>query len=222
MSAIDLRRIIEDYPECVSNGAKLKAILLDLYPHEQKWIINTLVTIVNSSVAAEIYSTKNVTEFEKSRWKRKLENEYGLSEKSIRIAMSLFLEDKSESFRPLSNDEEALEKIFCPECGKKIEDIHNDCPNCGCPYEYFEKASNYIRNKEYIYCSVVYVDSLKYTNPRQYYYISDDDRVRVGQHAMVTVGLENEKKEVVIRSIKKYKDNYPFPPERTKHIIEIL
>lgn len=39
-----------------------------------------------------------------------------------------------------------------------------------------------------MYCSVIYLDAVNYKNPKQYYYISDDKNVKVGDHAIVTVG----------------------------------
>lgn len=81
MNDINLKQIIEQFPDCVTNGAKLKAILLDLYPEISKAIVNTLVIMANSGIAKEIHDSKNVNELDKSRWINKLENDYGLSEK---------------------------------------------------------------------------------------------------------------------------------------------
>lgn len=81
MCDINLKQIIEQFPDCITNGAKLKAILLDLYPEISKAIVNTLVIMANSGIAKEIHDSKNVNELDKSRWINKLENDYGLSEK---------------------------------------------------------------------------------------------------------------------------------------------
>ena len=81
MESIDLKQLINDYPECITNGAKLKAILLDTYPEISKAIVNTLVIMANSGIAKEIHGSENVNELDKSRWINKLENDYGLSEK---------------------------------------------------------------------------------------------------------------------------------------------
>ena len=81
MESINLKQLINDYPECITNGAKLKAILLDTYPAMSKAIVNTLVIMANSGIAKEIHDSKNVNELDKSRWINKLENDYGLSEK---------------------------------------------------------------------------------------------------------------------------------------------
>ena len=82
MHDINLKQIIEQFPDCITNGAKLKAILLDTYPEISKAIVNTLVIMANSGIAKEIQDSENVTELDKSRWQQKLENE-GFSEKVI-------------------------------------------------------------------------------------------------------------------------------------------
>lgn len=82
MESINLKQLINDYPECITNGAKLKAILLDTYPEMSKAIVNTLVIMANSGIAKEIQDSENITELDKSRWHQQLEDE-GFSEKVI-------------------------------------------------------------------------------------------------------------------------------------------
>lgn len=82
MESINLKQLINDYPECITNGAKLKAILLDTYPEISKAIVNTLVIMANSGIAKEIQDSENITELDKSRWQQKLEDE-GFAEKII-------------------------------------------------------------------------------------------------------------------------------------------
>jgi hypothetical protein len=91
MSAIDLRRIIEDYPECVSNGAKLKAILSDLYPAAPKAILNTLCLTVNCGVAAEVKTVSSISQIEVSRWQNTLVTEYGLARNIIDKSLGLWI-----------------------------------------------------------------------------------------------------------------------------------
>lgn len=57
MNNIDLKKIIEQHPDCVNNGSKLKGIILDLYPDTPKAVINTLVLMANSGMAKEIQNT---------------------------------------------------------------------------------------------------------------------------------------------------------------------
>lgn len=77
MNDINLKQIIEQFPECVTNGSKLKAILLDTYPEISKAIVNTLVIMANSGIAKEIQDSENITDLDKSRWQKKLEDDYG-------------------------------------------------------------------------------------------------------------------------------------------------
>ena len=95
---IDLKQIFTDHPDCITIGAKLKAILLDLYPNESKAIINTLVLLVDLGIAEEIKKLQIITEFDKSRWREKLEDEYGLSEKVINTCIDLLSQCFSFSY----------------------------------------------------------------------------------------------------------------------------
>ena len=97
MCDINLKQIIEQFPDCITNGAKLKAILLDLYPEISKAIVNTLVIMANSGVAKEIQDSENITELDKSRWQKKLEDDYGLSNKIILDCIDILTKNISES-----------------------------------------------------------------------------------------------------------------------------
>lgn len=89
MSDINLKNIIEQFPDCVTNGAKLKAILLDTYPEISKAMVNTLVIMANSGMAKEIQNTASPTELDKSRWQKQLEDE-GFSENVICTCLNIF------------------------------------------------------------------------------------------------------------------------------------
>lgn len=89
MNNIDLKKIIEQHPDCVNNGSKLKGIILDLYPDTHKAVINTLVLMANSGMAKEIQNTISPTELDKSRWQKRLEDE-GLSTKVIESCFNIF------------------------------------------------------------------------------------------------------------------------------------
>ena len=87
--SIDLKKIIEQFPDCVTNGDKLKGILSDLYASEPKGVINTLVIIVKSGIAKEMQNTA-VTDLDKARWKKQLEDDYALSEKVVEKCLDLW------------------------------------------------------------------------------------------------------------------------------------
>lgn len=219
MDEINLKQIITEFPDCVTNGAKLKAILLDTYPEISKAIVNTLVIMANSGIAKEIKDSKNITELDKSRWQKKLEDDYGLSIDNI--SKGIVLWNGGFISKSRENNDTQEKKYYCPDCGNEINDLAQDCPNCGCPNEYFDKTSS-CKKKEYIYCLVIYLDAVNYKNPKQYYYISDDKNLKVGDHAIVTVGQNNDEKEVIVKKVEKYSNNYPFPPEITKRIVRKL
>ena len=90
MDEINLKQIITEFPDCVSNGAKLKAILLDTYPEISKAIVNTLVIMANSGIAKEIQESKNIAELDKSRWQKQLKDE-GFAENVIKNSLDLLL-----------------------------------------------------------------------------------------------------------------------------------
>ena len=45
MEQIDLKQLIEQYPEVLTDGTKLKAYILDLYPSSKRGMVNILVAI---------------------------------------------------------------------------------------------------------------------------------------------------------------------------------
>ena len=51
MDEINLKQILIDSPDCITNGAKLKAILLNTYPEVSKGMINAMLIISNSGIA---------------------------------------------------------------------------------------------------------------------------------------------------------------------------
>lgn len=90
MDEINLNQIIIDHPDCLTSGTKLRAILLDLYPSASKAIVNTLATMVGAGIADEIVRAEGITDFDKARWHKKLEDDYGLSEKIVKQCVELF------------------------------------------------------------------------------------------------------------------------------------
>lgn len=97
MSNFDLKQIIIEHPDCINNGTKLKAILLDTYPDLSKAVVNTLVIMVNSGIVKEIQDSENITEFDKSRWQKKLGDDYGISDKYIEIALEICIKSIDSS-----------------------------------------------------------------------------------------------------------------------------
>lgn len=76
MNEIDLKSIIKQHPDCVTNGAKLKAILLDTYPMVSKGLINVICVISTCGIASEIVKRTNVDKLQKDVWSQKLSDDY--------------------------------------------------------------------------------------------------------------------------------------------------
>lgn len=90
MDEIDLNQIFNLYPTCINNGARLRATLNDLYPGCSKAVVNILVSMADCGICEELCSTNRVTALDKSRWKRRLEDDYGFSESIICSCFDLF------------------------------------------------------------------------------------------------------------------------------------
>lgn len=114
MNNINIKQIIEKFPDCLTNGVKLKAILLDIYPEISKAIVSASVIIVNCGIAKEIRDSKNITALDKSRWQQKLEDDYGLSAKVIKTCLNLFLYNSTVSQRSSSDSKSQTKGTTTP------------------------------------------------------------------------------------------------------------
>lgn len=118
MDEINLKQIITEFPDCVSNGAKLKAILLDTYPEISKGIINAILIISNSGIAKEIQNSANIDKIATDRWLKKLENDYCMSGSTVEKCLQLWINAFSQeetipllSEKPSATDEEIINAI---------------------------------------------------------------------------------------------------------------
>lgn len=92
MNDLELKKILTSHPDCVTNGAKLKTILLDRYPEVQKGIINVICAIVDSGIAEEMVKCDNIDKDEIDRWLSKLECDYCLTGQVVSKCISLWIE----------------------------------------------------------------------------------------------------------------------------------
>lgn len=95
VKTLDLIIILSDYPECIMESAKLKAILADLFPDESKGFLNVMVTIAKSGIAQEIRNVTfhdSVGKMEISRWVTRLETEYCMSGATVRKCLDLWVQ----------------------------------------------------------------------------------------------------------------------------------
>lgn len=71
------------------------------------------------------------------------------------------------------------------------------------------------RTTDYIYCSVVFEEGQK-----SYYYLTEDDSIKIGDFVLVPVGKDNREVVVEVVNIEYFsEDNVPLPIEKTKRII---
>lgn len=110
MDQINLQQIISDFPDCVTNGAKLKAILHDKYPNASKAIINVISIIANSGIAQDIENSKDTSELAIDKWLKKLEDDYCMSGTIVENCLQLWVDFFIQEERvPLSNKKTSLE-----------------------------------------------------------------------------------------------------------------
>ena len=79
MEQIDLKQLIEQCPEVLTDSAKLKSYILDLYPNCKRGMVNILVAIQQCGIVAEMQASKNSSAMEMSRWKKCLEDDVGFT-----------------------------------------------------------------------------------------------------------------------------------------------
>lgn len=90
MEQIDLKQLIEQYPEVLTDGTKLKAYILDLYPQCKRGMVNILVAIQQCGIVEEVKKTKDISVFQTERWIAILEEQFGYSEKLAKEAINLW------------------------------------------------------------------------------------------------------------------------------------
>lgn len=95
LQIIDMIIILSDYPECITESAKLKAILTDLFPEESKGFFNVMVTIAKSGIAQEIQNSAShdtIGKMETGRWVTRLASEYCMSGDTVNECIGLWVD----------------------------------------------------------------------------------------------------------------------------------
>mgnify|MGYP004512993869 FL=1 len=103
MDKINFKQLLQEYPECVSNGAKIKAFLKDLYPDVPKAIVNTLTIMANDGIISEMQMSAESSTLVAARLQKKLEDDYGLSQKIIAECFSLIIYDSAKQPQTTNN-----------------------------------------------------------------------------------------------------------------------
>lgn len=88
---IDLKNLIEKYPECLDSATKFKSYMMDLYPGStNKARIRILADIVDCGIAVEIKNGKTDS-ISISKFCKTMENQYGYSKKLVKECTEMFL-----------------------------------------------------------------------------------------------------------------------------------
>lgn len=90
MEQIDLKQLVEQYPEVLTDGTKLKAYILDLYPQCKRGMVNILVAIQQCGIVSEMQASKNPSALDISRWKKVLDDDYGFAGATTETCLQLW------------------------------------------------------------------------------------------------------------------------------------
>ncbi len=103
MDKKDFESLLKKYPDCVSDGKKLKAFLKDLYPDVPKAIVNTLTIMADDGIISEMQMSTASSSLVSARLQKKLEDDYGLSQKIIAECFSLIIYDSAKQTQATIN-----------------------------------------------------------------------------------------------------------------------
>ena len=88
---IDLKSVVEKYPECLDSATKFKSYMMDLYPdNSNKARIRILADIVDCGIALEIKNGKT-DNISISNFCNTMENQYGYSAKLVEECLDQFI-----------------------------------------------------------------------------------------------------------------------------------
>lgn len=110
MDRKDFESLLKKYPDCISDGKKLKAFLKDLYPDLPKAIVNTLTIMADDGIIFEMQMSVESSILVAARLRKKIEDDYGISQKIISDCFSLIIHDDAKQTQT-TNSVESYEKI---------------------------------------------------------------------------------------------------------------
>ena len=102
MDKKDFESLLKKNPDCVSDGKKLKAFLKDLFPDVPKAIVNTLTIMADDGIISEMQKAGQ-TPLVSARLQKKLEDDYGLSQKIISECFLLIIYDSAKQTQATNN-----------------------------------------------------------------------------------------------------------------------
>lgn len=76
---VDLKTILEKYPECENDNARLRAVLRDYYPKNSREV-NVVLNVQHCGIAGQIKKMKKVDQTDMNRFVAFMEKEFGVME----------------------------------------------------------------------------------------------------------------------------------------------
>lgn len=162
MEQIDLKQLIEQYPEVLTDGTKLKAYILDLYPQCKRGMVNILVAIQQCGIVSEMQANKNTSALDMCRWKKVLDDDYGFAGATAEaclqmwcIAVGIQLEikvkatQKTNIVRPKEEKEKNQSKQTS--ISSKLQNSQKDW------FEYNGSTLLKLKEEHRLYCGKIYV-----------------------------------------------------------------
>lgn len=90
LEQIDLKYLIEQHPEVLTDHTKLKAYILDLYPNCKRGMVNILVAIQQCGIVSEMEANNNPSALDMSRWKKVLDDDYGFTGETAETCLQMW------------------------------------------------------------------------------------------------------------------------------------
>lgn len=140
---IDLKSVLDTFPECLSDSKKLKSILLDLYP-EEKLYGKLLAQILDAGIVDELKNKDKIDSFEFAILCNRFVSIYAVDQKYVKECIEIWLRalgiNKESAIKnnPQNSAKSTLhthryaETIIPPTCSEKGYTLHS----CSCGYEY--------------------------------------------------------------------------------------
>lgn len=167
---IDLKEVVEKYPECLQDAKRLKSILYDLYPQE-KLYAGILASILDDGIVQDIQGSKEIDVFSFKSYCKKIESKHGFAGKYIEGCLNIWANAFGVKINtpPVPQKNAGIEKkapvqaqvessihthkyvdtIVPPSCTEKGYTLHT----CDCGYEYRDSFTNAQHDYILIECS---------------------------------------------------------------------
>ena len=146
---IDLKSVLDTFPECLSDSKKLKSILLDLYP-EEKLYGKLLAQILDAGIVDEIKNKDKLDSFEFAILYNRFVSTYAVDQKYVKECIEIWLRalginkeseiknNSQNSTKSTLHTHHYAETIIPPTCSEKGYTLHS----CYCGYEYKDNFVN--------------------------------------------------------------------------------